>query len=140
MHWSYMVVHGTPAADVPRIAGVDINWDYGDPRLTKQAALQMMLRYTIKYKPARGVGDPAQVSNHVKGLAIDMTLTWSKPISVVVGPDASVTYKGIVYEPGDLVIVPRGSGATSGLLHQIGATYGVIKLVRDRPHWSFDGH
>jgi hypothetical protein len=25
-------------------------------------------------------------------------------------------------------------------LHALGATYGVIKLVSDPPHWSDDGH
>ena len=25
-------------------------------------------------------------------------------------------------------------------LYTLGATYGVVKLVKDKPHWSDDGH
>jgi hypothetical protein len=34
---------------------------------------------------------------------------------------------------------PR-TGADNKRLHAVGATYGVIKLVSDRPHWSDTGH
>jgi hypothetical protein len=34
---------------------------------------------------------------------------------------------------------PR-TGAFNTDLHQVGASYGVVKLVTDHPHWSADGH
>jgi len=33
---------------------------------------------------------------------------------------------------------PR-DGADNALMHEVGASYGVIKLVGDAPHWSVDG-
>jgi hypothetical protein len=41
---------------------------------------------------------------------------------------------------GTVVEVPYVSDPNANLkLHQVGASYGVKKLARDKPHWSYNG-
>jgi hypothetical protein len=55
----------------------------------------------------------------------------------------------IVLIDGHDIIVPinafldysvKNGTALNPVLHKIGASYGVIKLLSDPPHWSSDGH
>jgi D-alanyl-D-alanine dipeptidase len=106
---------------VPPMAGVGIQWFHGDIARSKQAAQQMAEAYNIAFPPALN-------SRHTQGLAIDMTITWAGTLNI---KDATGATRAIG--------APR-TGHENTALHRVGATYGVVKLVSDRPHWSSDGH
>ena len=75
-----------------------------------------------------GTSQVATKSLHMEGKAIDMTINWTGELRMRDGQ-------------GQLVDVPPPrSGDINARLHQVGASYGVIKLVSDKPHWSTDGH
>jgi len=125
MHYCCMVAgfrdrHGAfqqiAPQDVPVRPDVPIDWTHGgDAGAARAAAVAMRQAYNI-VRPA------ALRSNHVQGLAIDMTIRFKGVIHV---KDARGVYR-----------------AAAGLndLAPIGASYGVYnKIVDDPPHWSFDG-
>jgi hypothetical protein len=74
----------------------------------------MMKDYGIVHKPEL-------TSNHTARRAIDMT------IRNIIGKTMKDT-------EGNDVVIKREVD-----LHKVGDTYGVIKLVKDEPHWSEDG-
>ena len=122
MHFCFRVARGSIAPrDVPAIAGCTIEWDHGDLAKSKKAAQEMVDLFGIAFQPSL-------TSLHIEGRAIDMTIGWTGTIKV---PDKSGSLRA--------VSTPR-SGNTNKDLHAIGATYGVIKLVSDPPHWSDNGH
>jgi len=128
MHWAFAIAHGTAnPAKVPPMEGVDIQWVHtdasGDPDApaTKAAAAAMVKAYGIVFAPAAA-------SRHTEGLAVDMTITWQGSLTVNDASGAPVT-----------ISAPPFNGTNRGLF-AIGATYGVIKLPSDPPHWSSDGH
>ncbi len=113
-------------AKVKPMAGVDIQWVHRDPAgnpdipTSRAKAKEMVKAYAITFRPSL-------TSRHTEGNAIDMTLTWTTPITIVDGTGASIVIPG------------PGKGATNKLLHSVGASYQVLKLVADPPHWSNDG-
>jgi len=117
MHYACMICAGAQdPAQVPPMAGVDIDWSHGgDLSEARAGAREMMAGYGIAY-PA------ALVSRHTQRLAIDMTIRWKGTIRVT---DA----RGIAHDC-----------ARQEDLWPIGASYGVHKLPSDAPHWSTDGH
>ena len=116
MHYAYRVAHGgLPAASVPAMADVDINWVHPSAAASKVAAKQMVTGYGIVYAPALS-------SRHSEGRAIDMTITGHIGKTFNNASNQSV----------------QVNNATQ--LHALGATFGVIKLPSDPPHWSDDGH
>ena len=127
MHWACQVAgwkdkqgvfHEVPAASVPAMPGVDIDWTCGG----KEA---VALKNANLMKNAYGIVYPAAlVSRHTQRLAVDMKITWWTSKTFLDADGAQVTLG-----PNDL----------EGLV-PIGASYGVIKLVSDPPHWSSDGH
>lgn len=122
MHFCWRVAKGEIAPrDVPAIAGCDIKWDHGDLARSKKGAQEMVDLFGIAFKPSL-------TSLHIEGRAIDMTIGWTGTIQV----------KDKTGRP-RAVAAPR-SGDTNRDLHAIGATYGVIKLLSDPPHWSDNGH
>jgi hypothetical protein len=122
MHYSWRVTNGDVAPNrVPREPEVRIIWDHGNDSDSRKAAKEMVELFGIVYQPSL-------ISNHIAGTAIDMTIHWSDPIEVT---DAR----------GRKVVIDRPqSDATNSSLHAVGATYGVRKLLSDRPHWSVNGH
>ncbi|GEM_PF-2395587 len=118
----------TVSADDPFKGSLDINWVHykanGEQDLltTVMAAYAMESAYGIVYPPALQ-------SRHTQGLAIDVKILWDDDFSIKL-PD------------GSLMPIPKnpGNGAQSTALHAAGATFGVIKLGSDPPHWSSDGH
>jgi hypothetical protein len=122
MHYSWLVGRGkVDAEDVPEMAGVDIDWVHRDNRGrpsttgSRNAALGMAGLYGIVYAPAL-------TSRHTEGRAIDMTISG---------------YANKTFDDAD------GTATrvrTASDLYALGATFGVIKLVADKPHWSDDGH
>lgn len=117
MHWCCMIGNGghDPTAVSP-LAGVDIDWTHGgDQAAAKVGAQAMMQGYDIAF-PA------ALVSRHTQRRAVDMTIRFSGAIQVK-------NKSGLVcVVAAQIDLVP------------IGATFGVIKLASDPPHWSDDGH
>ncbi len=112
MHWACKVAHGTvKASDVPAMNGVDIDWVAGGVA----GAKAMVAGYNIAY-PA------ALVSRHTQRRAVDMTIAFRGAITVA-DKDGK-----------------RRTVHTKDELFPIGATYGVVKLDSDPPHWSDDGH
>jgi hypothetical protein len=129
MHFAFAIARESadPSA-VPAMPGVDIQWVHpdaeGQPDLaaSRAAAEQMVQGYGIVFKPAL-------TSRHTEGEAIDMTITWQNDLVIATGDGANATISSS----------PR-NGAGNADLHQVGISFGVIKLLSDPPHWSSDGH
>jgi hypothetical protein len=128
MHWSFMISKGLDPGNVPVMIGVDIEWVHRDANgnadlsVSKAAADAMVSGYEILFAPVL-------VSQHTAGLAIDMDIGWSgKVLTITDGAG-----KPVMIETN-----PKDGGNPD--LHRVGASYGVIKLVSDPPHWSSDGH
>ena len=116
MYYSWEVAKGNIAPDkVPGYPRVYIEWDHGNLAKSRAAAQAMVNGYQIVYKPSL-------TSNHSQGTAIDMTIS-------------GVRGKSIVNKHGTTVKISSNSD-----LYEVGASYGVIKLRSDPPHWSADGH
>lgn len=128
MHYAWRIHKRTlNPQNVPPMNGVEIDWVHrrgdGSIELTasRAAAIAMVDKYGIAFQPSL-------TSNHVRGLAIDMRITWKGKLRVA-------RKDGTLVEIAD---APRTGG--NGSLHKVGKSYGVIKLVSDPPHWSYDGH
>ncbi len=116
MHYSWKVAHGQIAPkDVPAIKGCDIIWDHGDLATSKKAAREMVRLFHMAHQASL-------TSNHINGLAVDMTIHWQGSLDMVNGAGKAIEVK------------------TGAQLHLVGASYGVHKLVSDPPHWSANGH
>jgi hypothetical protein len=128
MHWSFEISKGFDPGKVPAMTGVDIEWVHRDAKgntdlsASKAAADAMVLGYEILF-------EPALVSRHTAGLAIDMDIGWSAKGLIITD---------LAGKPVTIGTNPKDGRNTD--LHRIGASYGVIKLVTDPPHWSNDGH
>ena len=81
----------------------------------------MVAGYGIVFRPALN-------SRHTEGRAIDMSIAWLGDLVIDRADGESIT----------VTSAPR-TGANSSL-QMVAASYGVIKLVSDPPHWSVDGH
>ncbi len=128
MNVSFLIAKGLlNPADAPANPDIDIQWLHTDaagdpdPAASSQAAEQMVAGYGIVFAPALQ-------SRHTQGLAVDMDITWSGDLAIADATGATVIVAGM----------PSDGGNTT--LHTVGATYGVIKLITDPPHWSSDGH
>ena len=105
----------------PAIEGVDIEWDHGDLAASRRAAAEMVALFGIKKQPS-------YTSNHYKGLAIDMTISWTGILKIK-SADGRTSFE---------IGAPRNG--TNAKLHEVGATYKVYhKLPDDPPHWSVTG-
>lgn len=114
MHWAWMISReGFNPAAVPPMPGVDIEW-------TKAGADEMVAGYGLAYQPAIA-------SRHIDGLAVDMNITVPKTVVMTDGQ-------------GRTVQIQAGDGDADDDVISVGASYGVIKLRADHPHWSNDGH
>jgi len=129
MHYCFLI--GRKDMDprkVPPFKGVDIQWAHQnalgqfDALASKNAALQMVEAYQIVHKPVL-------CSRHSEGHAIDMTITWPHKLTITDAKGQKILIETLPHD---------GSG--NAMLHDVGATYGVHKLLKDPPHWSSDGH
>jgi hypothetical protein len=128
MHWSFVIHTGeVEPDDVPEHAGVEIEWVHrkpnGSPDLTasRAAAAAMVHGYDIAHRPSL-------TSLHIFGKAIDMSIEWNGSLRI---------------RKKDGIRKAIGSQPRNGLNHDlwaVGATYGVLKLPSDPPHWSSTGH
>jgi D-alanyl-D-alanine dipeptidase len=116
MHYSSRISRSDIRPEnVPSMVGVNINWVHPTPQRSTAAATAMANGYNIVFPPALQ-------SRHTQRRAVDMT------ISGIMG-------RSMQNANGRVINI-----TSQALLHQVGATYGVIKLVSDPPHWSDDGH
>jgi len=123
MHWCWMITNLSQAPSaVPPLAGVAIDWTHGgDHRAARHAAAAMVAGFGLQYLPSLS-------SRHVAGRAVDMTIAWSERLSV----------RDFDGNPHYILTAPH-DGSNPDLI-KVGASYGVRKLISDRPHWSDDGH
>lgn len=122
MHYSWRVANGTISPTKLRLdPEVRIMWDHGDDAASRKAAQEMVDLFEIVYQPSL-------TSNHIHGTAVDMKISWSEPIKVRNARGHEV-----------LLDLPRRDSSNVHL-HAVGATYGVLKLLSDAPHWSHNGH
>jgi hypothetical protein len=142
MHYSWLIAKGKidpadvpPFAPGPGRAPVRICWQHTDSRgaddraASVDAAREMVSGYQIS--PSLAVA-PALSSLHTRGLAIDMTMTWSK---------AGITIADRQGHRARISTTPH-SGLNSPLI-AVAATYGVIhypSAAADPAHWSVSGH
>ena len=122
MHYSWRIANEEldPQA-VPLKKGVDISWNHGSIEVSRKGAKEMVNLFGIAFRPSL-------TSNHIKGLAIDMNITWIGNLSI--GPLPGLGYMEI-QGPKD--------GAKNRELHEVGLRLGVRKLLKDPPHWSSNG-
>ena len=128
MHWSFVVNAGeVEPVDVPPQAGVEIEWVHRKPNgspdipASRAAAAAMVHGYDIAFRPSL-------TSLHTFGKAIDMSINWDGTLRIKQKNGSRKTI---------------GSLPRTGLNHNlwaVGATYGVLKLPSDAPHWSNTGH
>lgn len=128
MHFSFRIARESlDPAKVPSMPEVGIQWVHRDKNglpdvvASRDAAEQMVQAFHIVYQPALK-------SRHTQGLAIDMNITWQGDLKIAAADMNQVVISS----------TPR-DGAGNTTLHEIGASYGVIKLLKDAPHWSSDG-
>lgn len=123
MHYSWKLAKGqTKAASIPKLSGLDIEWDHGDEKTSQQAAQEMIGPQGFDMDFIASL-----TSNHIKGLAIDMTISWNGELKIKDAKGKDVTIK----------TSPRNGQNKE--LHTVGKSYGVVKHLTDRPHWSVDG-
>lgn len=107
--------------------GVLIEWVHDTPEKSIDAARRMCAGYqTLGLQDA-----PAAESNHSKGLAIDMSISWTGSLRINDATDKVVA----------IDTAPRDSMNVA--LWALGATYGVKRYhnpAHDRPHWSWNGY
>lgn len=123
MHWCWMIANlsQSPAA-VPAMADVAIDWTHhGDSRAARAAAQAMVDGYGLEFTPSLA-------SRHITGRAIDMEISWKERLSIR-------DFDGNLHH---IQSLPRDG--TNRELAKVGASFGVLKLETDRPHWSDDGH
>jgi phospholipase C len=121
MHFSWRIARkGLDARSVPAHPNIPIQWWHGTEAASMQAAEAMVQRY-------RTAVTPALQSNHTRALAIDVRIGWTGALTVM---DAAGRAVVIASEPRD---------GTNPELAAVGASYGVLKLANDPPHWSHDG-
>ena len=128
MRTCWLIAHGSDPRTVNPMAGVDIDWVHrdasGQPDLAKSRAVaqEMVKAYGI-------VAEPSLTSLHIKGLAVDMDISWAGSLKIA---DKSGTAHTISSAPLD---------GTNLQLADIGRSYGVIKAAfgTDPPHWSSTG-
>jgi len=123
MHWCWMIANlsQSPAA-VPPLAGVAIDWTHGGDKTAARAAAEAMVaHYGLQFLPSL-------TSRHIERRAIDMAITWSGRLGVR-DFDGNVHY-----------ILTRPFDGSNPELIKVAASFGVIKLLSDPPHWSNDGH
>ena len=128
MHWSFVVNSGeVEPVDVSPQAGVEIDWVHRTPNgspdipTSRAAAAVMVHGYGVAFRLSL-------TSLHIFGKAIDMSIEWNGALAI---KQKNGTRKRIRS-------LPR-----TGLNHDlwgVGATYGVLKLPSDAPHWSNTGH
>lgn len=126
-HWAWLIaLEKIKPAHAEKLLGVPIIWDHGNQEESVDGAAEMVHGFHLAVPPKSKVA-PALSSNHIRGLAVDMDITWDGNLEVKT-------------KEGKIVSIPFMKDANrNSKLHLVGASYGVKKLVTDEPHWSIDG-
>lgn len=124
MHYAWLVATGQiEPSRVPPRPGVIIDWDLGDDKASRKGAQEMVDLAGMAYVAALS-------SNHTRGTAIDMNISWKGSLTLK-GPGSA--------PPWQITSTPR-TGAGNTDLHAVAATvFAIRKLKSDPPHWSFNG-
>jgi hypothetical protein len=143
MHYAWQIdKNNLDPRKVPGYPGVDICWVHrkadGDFDLNASRAAAQEMTGHSGYNLAHDAAwddkwsNPAhdmQYSTHNLDTGIDMTITWTGDLTITDGNGTQITINS----------TPR-NGNDNADLHSVGATYGVLKLATDPPHWSNTGH
>jgi len=124
-HWAWKIAnrkiqpkdakpYALPGRPVP-----EIEWDHGNSIASVRAAEDMVKGFNLT-KDSRFA---PLTTRHRDRLAIDMTIKWTGTIHVR-------------KKDGTWVPVTFGPVNANTKLHEVGASYGVKKLLDDAPHWS----
>lgn len=111
---------------VPEMPAVHIEWVHK----TKEESIIAAYEMCVGYRITRLEDAPALESNHTKGLAIDVSISWSGTLTVKDGQGHDVV----------IDTLPRDNMNQD--LWKVGASYGVVRYHRpekDKPHWSANG-
>lgn len=125
-HWAWKIAnrkiqpkdakpYALPGRPVP-----EIEWDHGNSIASVRAAEDMVKGFNLT-KDSRFA--PSLTTRHRDRLAIDMTIKWTGTIHVR-------------KKDGTWVPLTFGPVNANTKLHEVGASYGVKKLLDDAPHWS----
>jgi hypothetical protein len=122
MHYSWRVAKGLIAPkDVPAIPDCTIRWDHGNLAASRKGAQEMVDLFGIAFQPSL-------TSLHIQGRAIDMTIGWNGTLEI----------KDVLGKTQKIGAPRRGENNLE--LHKVGASYKLLKLLSDPPHWSDTGH
>ncbi|EON5703371.1 peptidoglycan-binding domain-containing protein [Escherichia coli] len=128
MHWSWLIAHEiVQAKNVPAMEGVDIEWVHPTEQASLEAAQAMVTAYGMNNLNVA----PALSSNHTRGTAINMNISWSGTLTIAGGNGQ------------DVAINTLPQTGMNAQLQAVSLGYGVRKFVggnTDIPHWSIDGH
>lgn len=133
MHWCWKIARDLVSPeDVPAMAGVSISWKHydKDQNYSKERSVEAAREMVGAFQMGSLGVAPSLRSRHTLGFGIDMTIAWSRVLTL---PDA---YGHMVR----ITSLPRTG--MNRELHRVGASYGVIKYNRngrDDPHWSDTG-
>ena len=115
MRQAWDIVHGLVRPEhVDERRDIPIQWEHHSHEASIAAAKAMVDTYRLVVRPSL-------TSRHIEGRAVDMSIRRPKSFESIDGA-------------GRRVVV-----STEAELYALGASYGVTKLVSDRPHWSDDG-
>jgi hypothetical protein len=121
MHHSFKIAKDTESlVGVPSEPGVNIVWDHGDFAKSKAAAQEMVDLFVIVF-------EPSLTSLHITGQAVDMDISWSGTLAIRA-------------KAGQIFRIDTPRDGSNTVLHTVGTSYGVRKLLSDPPHWSATGH
>jgi hypothetical protein len=127
-HWCWKIGVGmVNASEATPMEGVDIEWDHGDAEKSTAGAKEMIEGFGLAVPP-NSKNPPSLTSNHIPGKAIDMAIDWTGTMKIKNKDGAEETVEFIA------------DVNKNTKLHAVGASYGVMKLTTDAPHWSHDGH
>jgi len=128
-HWAWKIAnrkiqpkdakpYALPGRPVP-----EIEWDHGNLNASVKAAEDMVKGFDLTKNSKLA---PSLNTQHRKRLAIDMDIKWTGTIRVR-------------KKDGTLVSLTYGPVNSNTKLYEVGASYGVKKLLDDGPHWSAKG-
>lgn len=127
MHNAWMIwKNKIKPESVAPMPGVPIDWVHR----TQEESIGAAYAMCVGFKLLNLEDAPALESNHTKGLAIDMSISWSGTLHVKDMNDQVVVIESL----------PRNN--MNRELWEVGASYGVVRYYcpeKDKPHWSFDG-
>ena len=128
-HWAWQIAnrkiqpkdakpYALPGRPIP-----EIEWDHGNLIASVRAAEDMVKGFDLTKNSKLA---PSLNTQHRQRLAIDMDIKWTGTIHVR-------------KKDGTLVPLTYGPVNSNTKLHEVGASYGVKKLLNDGPHWSAKG-